>query len=384
MSKQKIAVLIDWYLPGTKAGGPVRSVYSLVNLLKDEFDFYIITTNFDLGSSTPYKDIKANELFLQDQIHYYYFSKENLNSKNMLSLIKEIKPQLIYLNSFWSFWFSINLVKLKQKNLLSVPVLLAPRGMLSKGAMSLKSLKKNLFLLLAKILRRYNNIPFHATNEQEANDIRKQFSSAKVLIAPNVNSSSLIENKTVKAKNHLKLFFLSRIAEVKNLHYALEILKAVPSEITVEYDIYGNLEDTDYWKKCEEIISQLPKNVSVRQKGELKFNEVQSVICNYHVLFLPTLNENFGHSIVESLLCGCPAIISDQTPWNDLEKHNAGFAISLNNTKDFVQAILHFANMNQQEFLQASKAANNYIREKIDLEKIKQHYKTLFYDAIQN
>lgn len=377
-------MLIDWYLPGTKAGGPVRSVYSLVNLLKDEFDFYIITTNFDLGSSTPYQTIKANELFFQDGINYFYFSRENLNSNNVLNLIHEINPNLVYLNSFWSYYFSINIVALKNKNAFTAPVLLAPRGMLSKGAMSLKSLKKNTFLLLAKILRRYNHISFHATNAQEAKDIRSKFSSAKVLVSPNVNSSSVIENKTPKEKNHLKLFFLSRIAKVKNLHFALEILKAVPSKISVEYDIYGNLEDRDYWKICEDIISHLPKNISVKQKGELQFNEVQSVICNYHALFLPTLNENFGHSIVESLLCGCPVIISDQTPWNDLEQHDAGFAIALNNREKFVQAILHFANMNQDQFLQASKAANNYIREKINLELIKQHYKTLFYAAIKN
>ena len=83
-------------------------------------------------------------------------------------------------------------------------------------------------------------------------------------------------------------------------------------------------EDHEYWSKCIALITQLPKNVVVTYKKELAFNEVQTTISNYHALFLPTLNENFGHSIVESLLSGCPAIISDQTPWDDLEKNNAG------------------------------------------------------------
>jgi glycosyltransferase involved in cell wall biosynthesis len=32
----------------------------------------------------------------------------------------------------------------------------------------------------------------------------------------------------------------------------------------------------------------------------------------------PTLGENFGHVIAESLSASCPVICSDQTPWNDV------------------------------------------------------------------
>ena len=83
MNKPKIAILIDWYLPGTKAGGPVRSIYSLINLLKNDYDFYIITTNKDLGSENEYKDIEPNKLFNIDGINYFYFDQKYLVSKNM-------------------------------------------------------------------------------------------------------------------------------------------------------------------------------------------------------------------------------------------------------------------------------------------------------------
>jgi len=375
---------MHWYLPGTKAGGPVRSVFSLASLLKNHFDLYIVTSNTDLGSEKVYTDIKPNTLFEKDGINYYYFDNEHLTADNVLALLKQIDPSLIYLNSFWSFTFSINIIRLKNKKLISAPILLAPRGMLSKGALSLKSFKKNIYLLSAKLFGWYKNVHFHATNKQEEQDIKARFSSPKITVASNLNSGSVIKNSSTKKTGELALFFLSRISEVKNLHFALEVLKEVPTDIQIKYDIYGNLEDQTYWNRCLEIINQLPKNVCVTYKNELAFNEVQNVISTYHALFLPTLNENFGHSIVESLLSGCPAIISDQTPWNDLEKNNAGYALPLNNKEGFLNAIVEMAKLNQDEFSQKSNAANSYISNKIEVEKSINLYKNLFNDFIKN
>ena len=176
MNKPKIAILIDWYLPGTKAGGPVRSIYSLINLLKNDYDFYIITTNKDLGSENEYKDIEPNKLFNSDGINYFYFDQKYLVSKNMFYLLNQINPSLIYLNSFWSFNFSVNIIKLRKNIFKKTPILLAPRGMLSKGALSLKSFKKNVFIALSRTLGWHKNIVFHATNQQEKNDILLKYS----------------------------------------------------------------------------------------------------------------------------------------------------------------------------------------------------------------
>lgn len=375
---------MDWYLPGTKAGGPVRSVFSLVSLLKPHFDFYVITTNQDLGSNHQYEQVKADTLFEKDGVNYYYFSKANLSSDNMLAILNRITPDLVYLNSFWSFHFSIDIVKLKSRALIKIPVLLAPRGMLGKGALGLKSFKKNLFLLVGKMLGWYKSIVFQATQEQERSDILDKFPSANIRIAPNINAAAAVQNVCPKQNGHLKLFFLSRVSPVKNLHYALELLRSVPETCTIEYDIFGNLESQDYWSVCEKIIATLPKNIKINYKGELPFNEVQDTIRRYHVLFLPTLNENFGHSIVESLLCGCPAIISDQTPWNDLEKNNAGYAIALSDNKGYIDALINLARLEQSAFTKKSNDAILYIQKKIDLQLIINQYKTLFNDVIEN
>jgi glycosyltransferase involved in cell wall biosynthesis len=384
LNKPKIAVLIDWYLPGTKAGGPVRSVYSLVNLLKNDFDFYIITSNTDLGENHPYPGVESNVIFEQEGLHYFYFSRNYANSVNVLALLEKIKPDLVYLNSFWSFPFSINIVLLKYRSRLNAPVLLAPRGMLGHGALGLKSLKKRTFILLAKLLGCYKNIYFHATQQQEQNDIESQFAHSKILVAPNVNALAAASNKSKKQENHLKLFYLSRIARVKNLHYAIALLKKMPKECRVEYDIYGNLEDKLYWEECFALAKNLPSHVKINYVRELSFDQIHEILPQYNALLLPTLNENFGHSIVESQLCGCPVIISDQTPWNDVSAHNAGYALSLSDPDKFVEAITDLCRLDEKAFLQKSNACIKYISGKINLAAVADQYKTMFHACIKN
>ena len=377
-AKKKIVILLDWYLPGTKAGGPVRSIYSLCELLKDFFDITILTTNSDLGSKDTYKNVQSDTLFEKEGVHYYYFSKNKIQTKNVVTLINSINPSYIYLNSFWSYSFSIAIARAKQKKQLVAQLILAPRGMLNTGSLGLKSFKKKLYLIVAKSFHYYDGVTFHATNEKEKTDILSQFKNNPVVIAENINSGQVYNHFRIKEVNSLKLFFLSRIAEVKNLHYALDLLRLVPETIRIEYAIFGNEENSDYWHVCESIMHKLPTNIQIHKLGEIPFTNIQKTISKYHAILLPTLNENYGHSIVESLLSGCPAIISDQTPWNDLEKNGAGYAIPLNQKENFVKAIIRMAEMDQEEFNLTSKKAIEYISNKIDLKHIVQQYKILF------
>lgn len=382
--KPKIAILIDWYIPGTKAGGPVRSIFSLCEILKSEYDICIFTSNHDLGSTEAYSGIKTDEIFTKDGMKYVYFSSDHSLSQKIIDKVNEFSPSIIYLNSFWSYPYSISIVRAKQQKKINAPVVLAPRGMLGSGALGLKSFKKQLFLFYARMSRIYQHVTFHASNEQEKIAIRKQFPSSKIFTVPNINSAKTLVHQRKKEKGELKLFYLSRIARVKNLHFALNSLAQIPSEIKISYDIFGNLEDIDYWNECMEIIRKLPSNITVNYKKELSFMEVQEVISEYHALLLPTLNENFGHSIVESLLSGCPVICSDQTPWNDMPENSAGFALSLHDEAGFRNAICSLANEDQNEFNERSKRAINYISSKLDLVHNIGLYKKLFNGTTEN
>ncbi len=366
-------------MPGNKAGGPVKSVYSLLNLLKDEFDFFIVTVNCDLGTDIPYENLKSNVWVKKNETTVYYFSKSELNKQNLIKVINEIKPDIVYLNSFWSFYFSILPLWLKKQNKIEGKLILAPRGMLGGGALSLKSVKKKTFMFMSKIFGLHEGVLFHATTINEEKEIQQFFRNAKIKVASNVNSTLALKNKaTDKKAGELRLFFLSRVARVKNVHFALEILSELQCEGTIIYDIYGSIEDKEYWNECESIMKKLPENIKVNYRGELSYENVQAAISSYHYLFMPTLNENYGHSIVESLLSACPVIISDRTPWNDVGMSNCGCAISLEDKNRFKEEILKVLKLDGPGYTEVSKNCITFIEKRINSGQNISAYKELF------
>jgi hypothetical protein len=54
--KKTIFILVPYYLPGFKAGGPIQSIAGLVEGLKDEFNFKIVCGDRDLGDMHPFSN----------------------------------------------------------------------------------------------------------------------------------------------------------------------------------------------------------------------------------------------------------------------------------------------------------------------------------------
>jgi hypothetical protein len=106
--EKKIMIFIDWFLPGYKAGGPVRSVANMVEHLNNEFDFYIVTRNTEYLENMPYKNIISN--YWNDFCHnvkVYYTDNNNISLKLWRKLIREIRPDVAYVNGIYSKYFSI-------------------------------------------------------------------------------------------------------------------------------------------------------------------------------------------------------------------------------------------------------------------------------------
>ena len=59
-NRKKILVFIDWFLPGYKAGGPIRSMANMTDHLQD-FDFFVVTRNTDYTDTNPYASVKSDQ-----------------------------------------------------------------------------------------------------------------------------------------------------------------------------------------------------------------------------------------------------------------------------------------------------------------------------------
>lgn len=333
--KRSVIVFIDWFYPAYKAGGPIKSVFNIINAVSDQFEFVVVTSNKDLDGTVL--EVEVNCEIIRDKYSIYYLDGKADRKKIYKELIEKKSPEIIYYNGVFSYSFTINpLFYFKSKT--NIKQIVAPRGMLRKGALSIKPLKKRLFLSFSKFFL-FKGITWHASTEEETLEVKRVFGSdARTFVAQNISSSIKKRNLQEKFKrsNELKLVFIARVLPIKNLLFLLQLIKSMKELPFLKLDIYGPIEDKEYWKQC---LAYINNDNRISYQGILSPDDVNTTLKNYHFFVLPSLNENYGHSIVEAINAGVPVFISNETPWKNLEQERVGFNINLTKTEVWLDKI---------------------------------------------
>ena len=376
---RKILVFIDWFLPGYKAGGPVRSMANMVEHLNNDFSFYIVTRNTEYLETEPYTDVISNQWNdFAPNVKVFYTGNNNKSLRLWRKLIRSVKPDVVYINGIYSPYFSI--LPIRAAKLEKVDrIYVAPRGMLAASAIGVKSFRKKIFLAITRLLRIYDNIEWHTTNEKELRNVIETIGElSSVRIADNFPRKAELSFIPIdKAPMKLRLCSFARIAPEKNTLFALQSLLSVSGKVSVEFDLYGQIYDADYWQKCKNVIAQYSENIKVNYIGVINSDDVPGIINAYHALFLPSRGENFGHVILESFMAARPVIISDQTPWRNLNEKQAGWDLPLVETR-FAKTIEQLAAMPQNEFNVLCQNALSIANEAVNNERLISTYKNMF------
>jgi len=380
--KPTILIIIHHYVPGYRAGGTVRSVLNLVALLGDEFNFRILTYNHDKGESQPYLGIEGVKWYPVGKAQVRYLTPQETGLITLRKIIQDIPHDILQLESVLAITSLQVLVLCRLRLLRNDCILLVPRGHLGEGALRQKATKKAIFLKVVKLLGLYSGLHWYATSKGEKEEIIKYFGeqeSTRIHVHPDVSEQTiqaLNGDRPLKRTGELRVVFLSRISPKKNLAYAMETLRTL--EGNIEFDIYGPIEDENYWAECQKIIEHVPTNIRIRYCGIAPFEQVVSVLGQYHLFYLPTLHENYGHVIFEALSAGCPVLISDQTPWKGLERSRAGWVIPLDNQLNFTHVLSLATAADQPIWDEYSWQAKLYAAEYIKTSSTFKELKTLF------
>lgn len=361
---KKVFIFCDYFYPAYKAGGPIKSISNLIRNFADRVDFYIITRANDLGDKRILPNIIVNAFHKKNNYNIIYLRKSLIGQILFFLSLDISKHDIFFFNSFFSLKYTIIpiltihfLRGFKNKTILAV------RGEHSKAAKNIKKLKKKLYLLTANRLHLYRNVIFLASSISEKRDIHNTIKkhSGIVIIPPLIyNTPALHINYMVKQRNNpIKLVFLSRIVPIKNLDFAIKVLNEV--KFSFIFNIFGPVEDKKYFEKCFSLINE-NKIPYVKYCGIVDGEKVNEVFIEHDFLFLPTKSENFGHVIYEALSIGCPVIISDQTPWQNLEEKKIGWDIPLNSPQKFIETLEQAACMSQSEYQKLSSNSLKFAR----------------------
>lgn len=376
MNKRTLLIIVDWFYPGYRAGGPIQSCTNLVMALRNDYNIKVLTSDTDHLESKPYPDIVSDKWNndVIEGVSIYYMSAAKRSPGSILTLMKEADAEFIYLNHLFSPLYVIAPLYYKWRNKVRAKFILCPRGALFTGALNIKSYKKKPFLQLYKWLGLEKMVRFHATNEMEKKAILQYYPGAEVFVADNLPKLIQQPLQSIgKAKGNLKLLYIARIHPIKNLKYLLECLRDIQGSI--EFVIIGPIEDESYWQECNSIIKSLPGNIQVNYSGAVENHKLDTYFVNSHLFVLPTKGENFGHSIFESFISGRPVLISDLTPWKNLYFKKTGWELPLDANKvEWKDAIREAVDWSQEDFDEFSKASWIFARSFINNPELKASY----------
>ncbi len=345
--KKRILFFIDWYFPAYKAGGPISSVRNLCLQLSQEFEVLVVTGDRDLGDKEAMPEIVVNEITAVEGINVIYLSPDQINAKKFREIHASFRPNIVHLNSLFSRKFTLLPLKALKKE--KGKIVISPRGMFGKASLSIKPLKKKVFFAIAKVTSLFKGVRWHATSSFEAEEIKKGMGQqTDVRVANNVPYLPVnMVPIPKKEPGQLNLLSVGRMAPIKNFDFLLEALTAVKSNLYLL--IVGPAEDKAYAEKCQRLAHQLPQHVVVRFLDGMSPTKLNELYADTHAFITASKNENFGHSIAETLGSGRPVIVSDQTPWKDLKEKGIGFDLPLVEEK-FAETIEYFASLDQEAF----------------------------------
>jgi glycosyltransferase involved in cell wall biosynthesis len=383
-----ILTLTRYYLPGHKSGGPVRSIANMADHVGDEFDFRIVTSDRDRLDEAPYTGMAIDSWNTVGKAQVYYLSPTNQSIRALARLISGIPYDVLYLNSFLDPVFTLQPLLARRLGLLPAkPVVIAPRGEFSHGALLLKYWKKACYKRVASSVGLYRELTWQASTEYEAKDIRRiQGRVAKrVVIAPDLSPTRgqyfLDTHSIRRAGEPLRVLFLSRVTPMKNLDFVLRTLTQVQTPVALS--IVGPIENQAYWLRCQNLIIQLPRHVSASYQGHAEPSQVPEIMAGHDLFFLPTRGENYGHVIAEALSAGTPVLIADTTPWRNLEKEGAGWDLPLASEAEFAKRIDDCSRMTVECYQKLRGRAREFARKRLNDPALVEANRRLFMDLVE-
>ncbi|AGS35336.1 group 1 glycosyl transferase [Corynebacterium maris DSM 45190] len=355
VDRYRVVIPTAFYVPAFLGGGPIQTLKALIEESPENFDTKVICANHDLGETAPLVE-RPNEWHTVGRADVRYVQD------GMRPLVDAFRAtsdaDVVYLNSLFNPTFSLLPLALRSLGWWKdADVLVAPRGELYPGALAQKPRKKQLFLRAFKALGLPKKVVWHASTEDEAQQIRALF-GADSRIAVRENETSLPRAATqrqAREQGPLRLVFASRLHPKKGL----DILLTALAEVTepVEVRIVGAFADDEYEQICDALVRELPENVSVRFCGGLPREEVLAEMRHADMMAFPTTGENFGHVIAEALSESCPVMCSENTPWTETLTAGGGVAVAPNSPEAWTAELNGYAARGAQAWADATDAA---------------------------
>lgn len=369
----RVALISSSFYPATFYGGPVSATWDLSRKLGDQgIEVYVSTTN---ANGKERLRVKTNEFINKGKnlfVKYYHEQIINRFSfKYILGLWKDIaKSDLVYIQYLFHYtvFFALIYSFLQNKK-----IIICPRGSFSHFTLHYKwSLLKSLWLsVLIKPLCK--DVCWHVSSYLEEQDILKLFPKADIkVINDGIDYNTFQDIDKLDKKELLYKFTNHNFEKISHIFFSMGRLHkikrfdAVIDAFVLFLNDYPDAKlliagpDDGCRNNLLKQIQDLHLSNSVFLIGSLDFRSKCLVMGNVDLFILASYFESFGIVVAESLACGTPVVVSNNTPWKDIEKNKCGIFTE----SEYDGLYLSFKRFLDMEF--DSNMIRNYVRVNYD------------------
>ena len=370
----RISLITSSFYPALFYGGPIASTWDFARKIGEKgIEIYVSTTNAN-GKKKLQNVSTKKHTRLAENVFVRYYNEQIINFLSLSFLFNiyfDIKrSDVVYIQ--YLFHYTV-IISLFFSWFLNKKIILCPRGSLSSFTLSNdKVLLKKLWLNL--FIHPFSNIiNWQASSYLEKEDILDYFPESKVLIIPDgIDFMSFQDSSKIDSKYLIKKYTNHVFDDVSEIVFSMGRLHKI-KRFDILIDAFGMYINDNKNAKLliagsddgvrDELLRQIDRlglSNSVFLIGLIDFNQKKEILSNCSFFCLCSDFESFGIVIAEALACGLPVIISDKTPWKDLQKNNCG--IFANNKKDdILRALKKIKQCNFQQ-----NYCKKYVRDNFD------------------
>jgi len=332
----KFILVSAWFPPTSLQGGVVESSYRISTSLTDlGHEVVVICTDAGKKSSKSCAlSISKKKKKVQTIIRCHVFISEFYGvTLNLYRIFKAIKsrPDILIANELFSF---ISIISMVFAYLLKVPYILFPRGALMPNVIKKSTSKKYFMKFVGNFLVKKSNC-ICVTSEAERRAVQLLFKNKNLTIDvvyngcykfdfSNFFDKSELQYVLNRLKSQKVVLFLNRISKEKRLDRLIRAWVNLQSSIDNSVLVIAGDGDKNIIKWLDSEIKQRKLKNKILYVGPI-YGDLKWQLMSYADVFvLPSMSENFGNVVTESLMSKTPVVATKGTPWEELNLHNCG------------------------------------------------------------
>jgi glycosyltransferase involved in cell wall biosynthesis len=256
------------------------------------------------------------------------------------------------------------------------PYVLMPHGMLDPYSLSIKALKKSMYM---QMFERHNiacaRRMIYTTREEERLAGLAGLPLPRGELVPLGASASCASKEDLRslffarfphAKAKRILLFLGRIHHKKGLDRIVNCLQSLNKSVPNVLLIVAGDGEPHYTRQIKQLVSALSLNDQVlfvgRVEGEMKWASFASA----EVFLLPSRQENFAITVAEAMQMAVPVIITDKVnTWPYVKEAKAGFVLDERNINGLLLNAIEMLLKDHEGRLRMGMEGSRYARERL-------------------